>query len=325
MKAIICKEHGPAESLVYEELPTKPMGKNAARIAVKASGVNFLDTLIIQGQYQVKPPLPFSPGCELAGEIVEVGEAVTNVKVGDRVAASIPWGGYADEAVLAANMLIPLSDSMSFAEGAALPVVYGTAIHALKQRANIQPGETLLVLGAAGGVGLATIQLGKIMGATVIAAAGSDERLATCTAQGADHVINYNDENLRDRVKEITGKKGADVIFDAVGGDYFDEAIRVLAWEGRLLVVGFAAGRIPTPSINRLLLNSSSLMGVFWGQFAQRDPKTNAQNFAQLMQWHAEGKYKPFIHQEYPLANAADALNAISNREVVGKAVLVSD
>lgn len=324
-KAIICTEYGDASKLKFDEIPVQALGKRAARIKVLAAGVNFLDTLIIRGQYQLKPPMPFSPGVEIAGEIVEVGDQVSNVKVGDRVMAFVMYGGYTEEIQLPAEQLVPIPEAMSYADAAAFPVVYGTAMHALTQKAKLQSGESVLVLGATGGAGMATVQIAKLMGATVYAAGGSAQKLQAAIAAGADHVIDYSTTNIKKAMKELTGGKGVDVVFDAVGGDYFDQALRSLAWEGRLLVVGFAAGRIPEPPVNVLLLKSSNLMGVFWGQFAQRDPAANAANFQQLFQWYLQGTLKPHIHQTYPLENAAEALQAIENREVVGKAVLLAN
>lgn len=324
-KAIICAAYGDPDTLSFEEVPSLPLAKSAARIEVHASGVNFLDTLIIRGQYQLKPPMPFAPGVEVAGVVTEIGENVTNVQVGDRVMAFVMYGGYSEEMVLPAMQLVPIPEQMNFVDAAAFPVVYGTAMHALTQRARMQEGEKLLVLGASGGTGLATVQIGKLMGATVYAAGGSDEKLAVATELGADEVINYSDVNIKERVKELTNKQGVDVVFDAVGGDYFDQALRSLAWEGRLLVVGFAAGRIPEPPINLLLLKSASLLGVFWGQFAQRDPAANGANFQQLFKWYLQGDLSPHIHATYPLSAAAEALQAIERREVAGKIVLTRD
>lgn len=320
--AIVCAEYGDANSLTFTDVPSQSLGKHAARVKVHAAGVNFLDTLIIRGQYQLKPPMPFSPGVEISGEVTEVGDSVTNVKTGDRVMAFVMYGGYTEAIVLPAAQLVPIPDAMTYTDAAAFPVVYGTAMHALTQKAKLQSGEKVLVLGATGGAGMATIQIAKLMGATVYAAGGSDEKLKLATELGADEVINYTNTNIKERVKELTRKQGVDVVFDAVGGDYFDQALRSLAWEGRLLVVGFAAGRIPEPPVNLLLLKSSNIMGVFWGQFAQRDPAANAANFQQLFTWYLQGQLKPHIHATYPLAEAAKALQAIEAREVVGKAVL---
>jgi len=325
MKAVVCKELGGPDKLVIEEQDSKPCGANQARIAVKACGVNFPDTLIIQGLYQIKPALPFTPGNEVAGVVTEVGDKVSNVKVGDRVLTWVMVGGFVSETVVPAAQLVPVADGMELQHAACLPVVYGTVIHALKDRGKLQAGETLVVLGATGGVGVAAVQLGKIMGAKVIAVGGSDEKLAKVKAEGADELVNYDSEDLSARIKELTGGQGADVVFDAVGGDYFDKMIRRLNWEGRYLVIGFAAGRIPECPANLMLLKGASLVGVFWGQFTMRDPAGNLANIQQLMDWYAEGKFSPPISKAYPLEQAADALQALLDRKVVGKVVLTCD
>lgn len=324
MKAVVCKELTGPEGLTVETMESPKCGKGKVRIAVHACGVNFPDILMTQGLYQTKPPLPFTPGFEAAGEVIEVGEGCSRLKLGDRVFASTMVGGYADEVVVPEMVCIPMVGNMDYPSAAAMPVVYGTVIHALKQRGNLQAGETLLVLGATGGVGMGAIQLGKIMGAKVIAAGGSDEKLKSATEFGADHVINYNNEDIREAVKKITGGKGANVIFDPVGGDYFDSAVKATAWNSRYLVIGFAAGRIPELAINRLLIKSASLVGVFWGQFAAYEPQTNADNFRQLLQWHAEGKFTVPVGVTYPLEEAAKAMNDLLERKVVGKAILTT-
>ncbi|HEU5368229.1 MAG TPA: NADPH:quinone oxidoreductase family protein [Ktedonobacterales bacterium] len=320
---MLCKAYGPPESLVIEEVePLKP-GRGQAVISVKACGVNFPDTLIIQGLYQFKPPLPFSPGGEVAGIVKEVGAGVENVKPGDRVIAFTAFGGFAEEVVADAAALIPMPDAMNFETASAFVMTYGTDIHALKDRANLQPGETLLVLGAAGGIGLAAVELGKAMGAKVIAAASSEEKLAVCRQHGADDAINYSSEDLRERVKALTNGQGVDVVVDPVGGAYSEPALRGMAWNGRFLVIGFTAGEIPRIPLNLALLKGCSIVGVFWGSFAARDPQHNRENLRQLMQWLQEGKLRPRISARYPLERAADALNDIMQRKVTGKAVLV--
>ncbi|MGB9150390.1 MAG: NADPH:quinone oxidoreductase family protein [Burkholderiales bacterium] len=324
MKAMLCKQFGPPESLVLEEVPALKADKDKVVIDVKACGVNFPDTLIIQNKYQFKPELPFSPGGEVAGVVKQVGEGVTSVKVGDRVIAFTGWGGFAEEVVTDAARLIPIPDGMDFPTASAFVMTYGTSHHALKDRAQILPGETLLVLGAAGGVGLAAVELGKIMGARVIAAASTDEKLAVCKQHGADEMINYSSQDLRERIKEITGGKGVDVIYDAVGGPYTEPALRSMAWKGRLLVVGFAAGDIPKIPLNLTLLKGCSIVGVFWGDFTKREPKNNAASLRELGMWFMQGKLKPHISATYPLARAADALNDMMNRKVMGKVVLVT-
>jgi NADPH2:quinone reductase len=325
MKAVLCKAYGPPESLVIEEVePLKP-GPGQVVIGVKACGVNFPDTLIIEGKYQFKPEMPFSPGGEVAGVIKEVGEGVERVKIGDRVIAFTGWGGFAEEVLVEAEKLIPIPEQMDFVTASAFVMVYGTSHYALKDRAKLQPGETLLVLGAAGGVGLAAVELGKAMGARVIAAASSDEKLAVCREHGADECINYTSEDLKERIKTLTVGKGVDVIYDPVGGNYSETALRGMAWEGRYLVIGFAAGAIPRIPLNLTLLKGSSIVGVFWGSFTTRDPQRNQEHLRELVSWFHEGKIKPRISATYPLRRAADALNDLLTRKVTGKAVLLVD
>ena len=323
MKAIVCRKFGPPESLEYDEVPSRPAGKNEVRIKVKAAGVNFPDTLIIQGKYQLKAEPPFTPGGEIAGEVIEAGEKVKHVRPGDAVAALIPTGGYAEEAVAMGDAVIPLPRGMSMNDAAGFPFTYGTSLHALKQRANLKAGETLLVLGAAGGVGLAALQIGKLMGARVIAAAGSDEKLAFCKAQGADDVVNYTKESLKEAVKKLTKGQGADVIYDPVGGDLAQDCFSCINWNGRYLVIGFASGKIPDVALNRLLLKGAAAVGVFWGAFVAREPKVNWENFQQLFAWYGEGKLKPHISATYPLAQASRALRDMLERKVTGKVLLV--
>ena len=275
MKAVLCKAFGPAETLVLEEIASPEAKKNEVLLEVHAAGVNFPDTLIIEGKYQFKPPFPFSPGGEAAGVVTAVGEKVSHLKVGDRVMALTGWGSFAEEVAVPGYNVMPIPASMDFASAAAFGMTYGTSMHALKQRANLQPGETLLVLGASGGVGLAAVEIGKAMGAKVIAAASSAEKLEVAKAAGADELINYSENSLKDEVKRLTGGQGADVIYDPVGGDLFDAAIRSIAWNGRLLVVGFASGRIPELPVNLTLLKGAAVVGVFWGAFAQRQPFGN--------------------------------------------------
>lgn len=323
MKAIVCKEYGPPESLVYEDVQPQAMGKSAVRVAVKAVGVNFPDTLIIQGKYQFRPDPPFTPGGEFAGEIIEVGADIKHLRAGDHVAGVITWGAYAEQLVAPAGAAIPIPKGMDFESAAAFPMIYGTSYHALKQRADLKAGETLLVLGAAGGVGLAAVQLGKVMGARVIAAAGSDDKLAICKRHGADELINYSTGNLKEQVKKLTGGKGADVIYDPVGGDFFDQCMSCINWNGRLLVVGFASGSIPSLAINRALLKGCAVVGVFWGQFVMKEPQLNMANFVQLFQWYTEGRLTPPISRRYPLSQAAEAMNDLLTRKATGKLILL--
>ena len=324
MKAVLCKAFGPPESLAIEEVEPLRPGKNQVVISVKACGVNFPDTLIIQGKYQSKPPFPFTPGSEVAGTIKELGEGVDTYKVGRQVIAYIGVGGFAEEAVAESAQLIPMPLGMEFTTASAFVLTYGTSHHALKDRAQLKHGETLLVLGAAGGVGLAAVEIGKVLGARVIAAAGSDEKLKICKQHGADETVNYAAEDLRDRIKQITGGKGVDVVFDPVGGDYSEPALRSIAWGGRFLVIGFAAGDIPRIPLNLPLLKACSIVGVFWGSFMERYPSHGRENIHELITWINEGKLKPHVSATYPLEHVADALNDLIKRKVTGKAVLVT-
>lgn len=324
MRAVLCKELGPPEKLVVEDVPSPKAGKGQIVVSVKASGVNFPDTLIIQGKYQFKPELPFSPGGEVAGVVKTVGEGVTSLKPGDRVIASSGWGGFAEELVVDADRTIPMPDGMDFVPASAFVLTYGTSYHALKDRAQLQAGETMLVLGASGGVGLSAIQIGKMMGAKVIAAASTDQKLEVCKANGADELINYSKDDLRTRVKEVTSGKGVDVVYDPVGGAYSEPALREMAWKGRFLVVGFAAGDIPKVALNLALLKGCSIVGVFWGSFTRKEPDANQKNNEELMQFFAQGKVKPHIHATYPLERAAHALNDVMYKRVSGKVVLTT-
>ena len=323
MKAVLCKEFGPPEGLVVEEMPSPTAGRGQVVVEVRACGVNFPDILLIQNKYQFKPPLPFAPGGEVAGVVTEVGEGVRNVRIGDRVIGSTGWGGFAEEVVLDAARVVPIPDVMDFVPASGFLFTYGTSHHALKDRARIEPGETLLVLGAAGGVGLAAVELGKAMGARVIAAASTAEKLAVCKEHGAAETINYTAEDLKERTKALTGGEGADVIYDPVGGPLAEAALRATAWNGRFLVVGFAAGDIPRIPLNLVLLKGCQIVGVFWGAFTAREPERNQANIRELMAWYTEGKLRPHIFATYPLERAADALNDVAQRRVMGKVVLV--
>ena len=322
MKAVLCRQYGPPESLVLEELPSPMPGAGEAVVTVKAASVNFPDVLIIQNKYQFKPPLPFSPGSELAGIVKEVGAGVTAFKPGDKVIAFTTYGAFAEEAKTEASRLMPLPENMDFVSGAAFLLTYATSDHALRDRGALKAGETLLVLGAAGGVGLAAIEIGKALGARVIACASTDEKLAVCREHGADATINYAAEDLRERIKALTEGKGVDVVYDSVGGPYSEPAFRSLAWRGRLLVVGFAAGEIPKLPLNLALLKGASVVGVFWGDFARREPREFAASVRQLGQWYREGKLRPHVSQTFPLALAAEALKLMAARQVKGKVVL---
>lgn len=323
MKAILCKAYGPPESLVLEEVPAKKAGKGEVLVEVQACGVNFPDTLIIQGLYQFKPNLPFSPGGDIAGVVKEVGEGATRFKPGDRVFSMLPYGGFAEEAVVAQDVCFPMPENMSFTIAASFLMAYGTSYHALKDRAQLKAGETLVVLGAAGGVGLTAVELGKLMGARVIAAASTEEKLALCRAYGAAETINYLQEDLKSRIKELTGGRGADVIYDPVGGDFAEPAFRAIGWKGRYLVIGFTAGRIPKIPLNLPLLKGAAIMGVFLGNFALRwEPEKAMQNNMELMQMYLQGKIKPHIHKVYPLEKAPQALQDMMDRKVKGKVVV---
>jgi NADPH:quinone reductase len=324
MKAVLCKEYGPPETLVLEEVETPRPGKGQVVIDVKACGVNFPDTLIIEGKYQFKPAMPFSPGSDVAGIVKEVGEGVTSVKAGDKVIASTGWGGFAEEVVATANALIPMPAGMDFITASSFVMAFGTSHYALKDRGQLKPGETLLVLGAAGGVGLAAVEIGKVIGARVIAAASTDEKLEVCKQHGADEGINYATEDLRTRIKDLTGGNGVDVTFDPVGGNYSEPALRGMAWGGRHLVIGFANNEIPRIPLNLTLLKSCSLVGVFWGAFVAREPQRNQEYLQELFTWFATGKIKPLISATYPLERAVDALNDIIHRRVKGKVVIVN-
>jgi NADPH2:quinone reductase len=322
MKAVLCKAYGPPDSLVIEDVASPIPGPGEAVVSVKAASVNFPDVLIIENKYQVKPPLPFSPGSELAGIVKAVGDGVTHVKPGDRVMAITGYGAFAEEVKAEARRMLPIPAGMDFATAAAFGLTYATSEHALFDRAALKTGETLLVLGAAGGVGLAAIEIGKILGARVIACASTGEKLAICRQHGADETINYATEDLRERIKALTAGNGADVVYDPVGGSYTELALRSIAWRGRLLVVGFAAGEIPKIPLNLTLLKGCSIVGVFWGDFARREPAHFAEAMARLDTWYAQGKLKPHISETFPLERAADALKLMAARKATGKVVL---
>ena len=323
MKAVLCKEFGPVERLVLEDVPSPVAGKGQVVIRVAAAGVNFPDVLLVQGKYQLRPAFPFSPGGEVAGTVKEVGAGVVDVRAGDAVIGLAAHGGYAEEALVDAAAVIPLPAGVDPVVAAALMVAYGTTLHALRDRAQLVAGETLLVLGAAGGVGLAAVEMGKLLGAKVIAAASTDDKLEVCRSRGADMVINYAREDLKERVRALTEGRGADVVFDPVGGKYSEPALRSTAWKGRFLVIGFAAGEIPQVALNLPLLKGYSIVGVFWGEFVRREPARNRENIVQLLQWVAAGKLAPLVSARYPLSGAVDALNALLRREATGKIVLV--
>jgi NADPH2:quinone reductase len=323
LKALLCKQFGPPESLVLEDVPSPQPGAGEVVVSIKAASVNFPDVLIIQNKYQFKPPLPFSPGSELAGVVKEVGPDVKNVKPGDKVIAFTTFGAFAEEVKTEAARLLPMPEGMGFDAAASFILTYGTTDHALRDRAQLKAGETLLVLGAAGGVGVAALEIGKALGARVIACASSDEKLAVCREHGADETINYAGEDLRERIKALTGGKGADVIYDAVGGPYTEPAFRSIAWRGRHLVIGFAAGEIPKLPLNLALLKGAAVVGVFWGDFTRREPQAFAASARQLARWYKEGRLKPHVSATFPLEKAADAMNLLASRKAKGKVVVI--
>jgi NADPH:quinone reductase len=321
MRAIRCNQYGPPDTLTLETLPDLTPGPGQVVIDVKAAAVNFPDVLIIENKYQVKPQLPFTPGAEVAGIVRAAGEGV-KFAPGTHVVAYVGQGGFAEQVVASANACVPLPAGADFATAAAFTLAYGTSHHAVVDRAALRAGETMLVLGAAGGVGLAAVEIGKVLGARVIAAASSEEKLEVCRRFGADATINYSTEDLRERIKALTDGKGPDVIYDPVGGDYAEPAFRSIGWRGRYLVVGFANGEIPKLPLNLALLKGASLVGVFWGDFARREPQHNAAAFTEMMGWIGEGKLKPYVSKRYKLADTAEALKDMASRKVTGKIVI---
>jgi NADPH:quinone reductase len=323
MKAVQCREWGGPESLRLEEAPRRPLQPGQVRVRVHAAGVNFADTLMISGKYQVKPPFPFTPGLEAAGEVIEAGSGVSAFRPGQRVLAVLRnGGGYAEEIALDARAVVPIPDRMDYVAAAAFPVAYGTSHFALTHRGHLKSGETLLVLGAAGGVGLSAVEIGKEMGARIIAAAGSPEKLAVAREHGAHELIDYTKESIRDRVRELTGGLGADVVYDPVGGDAFDQALRAVNWEARMLVIGFASGRIQSVPANLVLVKNISVIGVVWGAQAERDPALISRYLAELLGWWERGKLKPVVAKTFPLAEAGAAMTALLSRRHPGKIVL---
>ena len=322
MKALVCKEFGPAKNLKVEEMNEPIPNADEVCIKVHAAGVNFPDILMVEGKYQVKPAFPFAPGAEAAGEIISIGENITKYKIGQRVIAMTGHGAFAEIVKASEKKLIPLNDNVDFETASILPMVYGTSAHALIQRGKLKKGETLLVHGAAGGVGLAAVEIGKAMGARVIATASTDEKCQVARDHGADETINYSNGQFKEIVKSMTDGKGADVIYDPVGGDVFDQSLRCIAWEGRLLVVGFTSGRIPSAPANLALLKSCDIVGVFWGAFVERTPHINLENFEKLYKWIDQGFIKPRISMKVSLENTLDAMQAIADRKIIGKAIV---
>lgn len=322
MRAVVCHRFGPPETLRVEDVAALPLAAGQVRIAVAAAGVNFADILMVAGKYQEKAPFPFVPGFEVAGTVRETAPDVSGLKIGDRVIGLCDHGGYAEETVCAAHEVFAIPEGMDFATAAGFPIAYGTSDVALRRRGNLRPGETLLVLGAAGGVGLTAVEIGKAMGARVIAAARGADKLALARAHGADEGIDYAAEDLRVRIKDLTRGAGADVVLDPVGGDAFDAALRATAWEGRVLVVGFAAGRIPEIPANLLLVKNIAATGVFWGAYRKRNPGALRESFEHLFAWWRDGKLKPHVSHRLPLARAAAAMQLLIERTATGKVVL---
>ena len=322
MRAVICEEYGPPENLRVADTDPPQPGAGDIHIAVKACGVNFPDFLIVAGKYQVRPPLPFTPGAELAGEILAVGDDVSGFTVGQRVLAMTQTGAMAAEVCVPAAAVMPIPDEMDFAIAAGFLLTYGTSWHALKQRAALQAGETLLVLGAAGGVGLAAVELGVALGADVIAAASTAEKLRVAREHGATHGIAYAEDSLKEQVNELTSGRGADVIFDPVGGNIFDDCLRSVAWNGRILVIGFASGDIQAIPANLPLLKGASVVGVFWGRFTSEEPGEHVANTKELLAMYSAGKVRPRVSAKFPLDDAAKAIRALADRRAIGKVIV---
>ena len=323
MKALVCEAYGPVENLVYRDMPDPVPGAGEVRVAIEAIGVNFPDGLLVEGKYQAKPQVPFMPGGEFAGQVAELGPGASGFAVGDRVLGwNVGRGAYAEQIAVPAGELFPLPASMSMDQGAALLCATATAHHALRQRGRLQAGETLVVLGAAGGTGIAAVQIGKAIGARVIAVCSSDAKIAFAKSQGADAGINYSRDDLNQAIKTLTDGRGADVVYDAVGGDAFDACSRAMAWDGRLLIVGFASGRIPTLPVNLTLVKGYAVIGVFWGAFTQREPAAYAANMRELFGWFEAGKVVPVIDRVFALADGVKAIQYVTGRGARGKAVI---
>jgi NADPH:quinone reductase len=323
MRAVLCKEFGPPETLVVENVPALRPSVGGVVVRVKAAGVNFPDSLIIQNKYQLKPPLPFSPGGEFAGVVSAVGEGVTRFARGQAVIGWTGWGAFAEEIAVAQERLIPMPEGMPFDVAGSFVMTYGTGYHALKDRGGVAAGETVLVLGAAGGIGMAAVEIAKALGARVIAAASSAEKLQACVDHGADETIDYQREDLRERLKALTGGRGVDVVCDPVGGGYTEPALRSVAWRGRFIVLGFAAGEIPKIPLNLPLLKGFSIVGVFWGDFLRREPANGVSQLHDLVALYQTGKIRPLVSGRYALEETSDALHALTHRKVKGKVVIV--
>jgi NADPH:quinone reductase len=322
MRAALCKTLTGPNDIVVEDLPDPVAGAGEAVIRVKAAALNFLDTLAVRGKYQFKPPMPFSPASEYAGVVESIGAGVTNVKVGDRVFGSAGHGAAREKMLLKAVTLMPIPDGVSDEVAAAVTVTYGTGLHGLKDRGQLQPGENCVILGASGGAGLAAVELAKLMGARVIACASTDAKLAVCKERGADVLINYSTGDLKEMIRAATGGNGADVVYDCVGDKFAEPTLRAMNWGGRYLVVGFAAGEIPRIPLNLLLLKNTSLVGVFWGAHVTRNPKALTDNMKDVMGWVAAGKLKPHIHKVFSLAETGAAIRELDNRASTGKVII---
>jgi NADPH2:quinone reductase len=322
MKAVLCSQFCGPDDLVLSDIPDPVAGPGEAVIAIKSAALNFFDLLMIQGKYQFKPPFPFSPAAEIAGVIESVGSGVTDFKPGDPVAASIGHNGAREKVAVPASSIVKIPDNLDFDRAAGVIVIYGTALHALQDRADPKSGETLAVFGAAGGTGLAACELGKVLGLKVIACASSDEKLEFAKKHGADLTINYAKEDLKEALKRIGGDKGIDIVFDPVGGSYAEAGVRSLAWKGRFLVIGFAGGEIPKIPLNLALLKGCDIRGVFWGSYMKRDPKHGRASLEKLMQWAAEGKISSHVDRTFPLAQNVDALKVLAGRQAMGKVIV---
>ena len=322
MKALLCTRYGTPDDLELADIDEPKAGPGEAVVKIHAAALNFFDTLIIAGKYQFKPAPPFSPAAEFAGTVESLGAGVTSVKPGDRVLGYMTYGAARERVAVNAGKLIKIPDALDFDRAAGLCITYGTTLHALKDRARLKSGESLAVLGASGGVGLAAVELGKIIGARVIACASSDDKLAFARKHGADDGINYASEDLKEALRRVTAGRGADVIYDPVGGNYSEAALRSIAWQGRFLVVGFAAGDIPKLPLNLVLLKGCDVLGVFWGGFIERDPDGHRANTQQLIDWCVQGKISSHVHMVYPLSDSVAALKAIAARQVMGKVIL---
>lgn len=322
MRASVCETLGGPESLVVRELPEPRAKEGEVVVRVKAAALNFLDTLITRGKYQYKPEVPFSPAAEIAGVVEAVGQGVSRLAKGDRVCGYIGWGGARELVAVTAEKLVRVPDGVSFSAAAGAPIVYGTALHGLKDRGQLKAGEALAVIGASGGAGLAAVEIGKALGARVIAIASTPEKLAVCKEHGADATFNYAIGDLKQGLRDLTGGKGVDVVYDSVGGDFAEAAIRSIAWGGRFLVVGFAAGQIPKVPLNLMLLKNCAAIGVFWGEMAVREPELQQRNLAQILDWIAAGKLRPHIHKSYPLSETGAGIASLEKRSVIGKVIV---